>query len=74
MGEGMASEIDADLYDDITDAAQAADSLAENAADREREYQEEEQERIEAEEAEEERRQAELDHNQGTDAEELEGY
>ena len=39
MGKGMASSIDADVYDDIVDAARAADSIAENAADAEREYQ-----------------------------------
>lgn len=39
MGESMASSIDTDVYDDIIDAARAADSIAENAAVREREYQ-----------------------------------
>ena len=39
MGEGMASSLDPDVYDDIIDAARAADSIAEDAADREREYQ-----------------------------------
>ena len=40
MGEGMASSVDADLYDDETSAAYAADSMAENAAEKEREHQE----------------------------------
>lgn len=40
MGEGMASSVDADLYDDETAAAFAADSMAETAAEKEREYQE----------------------------------
>jgi hypothetical protein len=39
MGEGMASIIDADLYESAKDAAYAADSMAESAAEREREYQ-----------------------------------
>ena len=39
MGEGMTSAIAPSVYDDITDAARAADSIAEDAADREREYQ-----------------------------------
>ena len=39
MGEGMASSIDPDVYDDIIEAARAADSIAEDAADRECEYQ-----------------------------------
>ena len=39
MGEGMASSLDPDVYDDIIDAARAADSIAETAAEREREYQ-----------------------------------
>lgn len=38
MGEGMASSVDADLYDDETSAAHAADSIAENAAEKEREF------------------------------------
>jgi predicted GNAT superfamily acetyltransferase len=33
MGEGMASTVDADLYDTAEDAAYAADSMAESAAD-----------------------------------------
>ena len=40
MGEHMASSIEPDVYDDIIDAARAADSIAEDAAEREREYQE----------------------------------
>jgi hypothetical protein len=39
MGEGMASSLDPDIYPDAVAAAYAADSIAENAADREREYQ-----------------------------------
>ena len=38
MGEGMASSVDADLYDDEISAAYAADSMAENAAEKEREF------------------------------------
>ena len=40
MGEGMASEVDGAIYDTPEDAAHAADSMAEYAAEREREYQE----------------------------------
>ena len=39
MGEGMASTIEPGVFDDIVDAARVADSIAENAADNEREYQ-----------------------------------
>lgn len=39
MGKGMASTIEPDIFDDAVEAARAADSIAENAADREREYQ-----------------------------------
>ena len=39
MGEGMASTIEPGVFDDIVDAARVADSIAENAADHEREYQ-----------------------------------
>jgi hypothetical protein len=63
MGKGMASEIDGDVYDDETEAANAADSMAEYAAERQREY-EVEQRAIEAEE----------EANQGDDAEETECY
>ena len=38
MGTGMASTIEPGVFDDIVDAARVADSIAENAADREREY------------------------------------
>lgn len=41
MGENMASVLDCEIYDDETDAARAADSMAESAAEIEREYQEE---------------------------------
>ena len=44
MGIGMASEIDCTIYEDETDAAYAADSMAEDAAEREREYQEQNKE------------------------------
>ena len=40
MGIGTASEIDCAIYDDEIDAAYAADSMAEDAAEREREYKE----------------------------------
>lgn len=38
MGEGMASSVEYYVYDDEVAAAHAADSLAENAAEEEREY------------------------------------
>jgi len=38
MGEGMASELDCTVFGDITAAVRAADSMAENIADSEREY------------------------------------
>lgn len=44
MGEGMASTVEADLYDTAKDAAYAADSMAERAAEDEREYQAEQEE------------------------------
>ena len=44
MGIGMASEIDCTIYDDEIVAAYAADSMAEDVADREREYQEQNEE------------------------------
>jgi hypothetical protein len=59
MGEGMGSSYDGEIYTDAEEAARAADSLAENAAECEREYQEEEAARLEDEER-----------NQGGDAEE----
>lgn len=40
LGEGMASEVDGRIYDTPEDAAHAADSMAERAAEAEREYQE----------------------------------
>jgi hypothetical protein len=40
MGEGMSSAVDGSIYDTPEDAAHAADSMAEYAAEREREYQE----------------------------------
>lgn len=67
MGEGMASEVDATVFDSEVYAAFVADSMAERAAENEREY----QEREEAEREEEEQRLAAC---QGGDAEELEGY
>jgi len=39
MGKGMASSVDFDLYAEERDAWYAADSMAEHAAEREREYQ-----------------------------------
>jgi hypothetical protein len=63
MGEGMASEISYDLYTDEEEAARAADSMAENAAEKEREYQDEEN-----------RLQDEEEANQGADEEETESY
>ena len=39
MGKGMISFVDYDVFLDEVDAAQCADSMAENAAEREREYQ-----------------------------------
>ena len=48
MGEGMASTVDADLYDTAEDAACAADSMAERAAEDEREYQAQQAEELEA--------------------------
>lgn len=38
MGEGMASGLEYEIYTDEIDAAYAADSLAENIAEKEREY------------------------------------
>lgn len=40
MGEHMASSVDGFIYSTIEDAAHAADSMAQSAADREREYRE----------------------------------
>jgi len=40
MGEGMCATVDGKLYDGEVCAAYAADSMAENAAQREIEYQE----------------------------------
>jgi len=49
MGEGMASTIDySPIFDNAADAAACADSMAENAADDEREYQAREWAKIEA--------------------------
>jgi hypothetical protein len=54
MGEGMASAIEGDIYETETEAASAADDLAESTADDEREAREQyEAERLEAEEREE---------------------
>lgn len=51
MGEGMASVLEGDIYDDERDAAHAADDLARQAADEERESRErDEAEQREAEE------------------------
>lgn len=67
MGEGMASCVDGDIYDDERSAALAADSLAERAAEDEREYREIEEEKC----LEEDSR---LDECQGGDEEETLGY
>lgn len=48
MGEGMASVVECDIYETARDAAYAADSIAENAAESQREY--EESQRLEDEE------------------------
>lgn len=48
MGEGMASALECDIYETEREAALAADSLAENVAEREREYQEKQREEEEA--------------------------
>lgn len=40
MGEGMCGAIDLDIYGEIGDAARAAHSMAENDAEKERDYQE----------------------------------
>lgn len=63
MGDGMCGEVGGELYYVRFEAAHAADSIAEDAAEREREYQEEQEEL---------RRQEE--ENQGSDEEETEGY
>ena len=44
MGEGMISEIEYTVYDDERNAAWAADSLAEDVAEKEREFQESQEE------------------------------
>lgn len=46
MGEGMASAIDGWVHDDIEDAARAADSMAEEVAEAQREYEEAESARL----------------------------
>jgi hypothetical protein len=50
MGEGMASEVDATIYHDEIEAAHAANEEARIAAERQREFEEEENERMQAEE------------------------
>lgn len=67
MGEGMCGSVEGDIYTEETEAAYAADSIAERIAEDEREYRAAETERIE----EEERRTAECE---GDDTEETEGY
>ncbi len=52
MGKGMCASLDRDIIEDEEDARNAAHSIAENAAEAEREFQAEEQERLEAEEIE----------------------
>ena len=44
MGEGMISEIEYAIYDNGREAALAADSLAEETAEKEREFQESQEE------------------------------
>ena len=44
MGEGMISEIEYVIYDNEREAAWAADSLAEKTAEKEREFQESQEE------------------------------
>ena len=44
MGEGMISEIEYAIYDDEREAAKVADSLAEETAEKEREFQESQEE------------------------------
>lgn len=51
-GEGMFSSVDYDVFLDESDAAYCADSMAENAAEREREYHAREEEKEREEEAE----------------------
>ena len=46
MGEGMASTVDGYIYDSASDAAYAADSMAESAAEDEREYQEQQAQQL----------------------------
>lgn len=48
MGEHMASEVEPYAYATIEEAARAADSLAENAAERQREHEEKERAECEA--------------------------
>lgn len=67
MGEQMASAVEGEIYTSESEAAYAADSIAERVAESEREYQEEERARLDAEEA-------RLLNCQGGDAEELDGY
>jgi len=52
MGEGMASELEVCIYPDEYEAAMAAESLAESAAEKQREFELEDQATIEAEELE----------------------
>lgn len=47
MGEGMASEVYGRIYETEEDAAYAADSMAENVAEKEREYRSENEEETE---------------------------
>jgi len=46
MGESMASELESTIYNDEVRAARAADRIAETVAEKEREYQEREDERL----------------------------
>lgn len=51
MGKSMASAVDACVYPDEDSAAQAANSMAESVADKERDYQASERAKIKAQEA-----------------------
>jgi hypothetical protein len=54
MGEGMASNVDYDIWDNAVDAARDADRMAERAAEDQRDYEERENEPLRLEEGAEE--------------------
>jgi hypothetical protein len=54
MGEGMASNVDYDIWESAVDAAREADRMAERAAEDQRDYEERENERLRLEEGAEE--------------------